>query len=193
MKTDALGYYRLKDGEWRYFMASGKDPLIAYSYHSRNRSRSDGPADPLRLYAYQGYVTTDRPAYRPGQTAHIYGVYSEVRMHAEDARVAASRPSRSRSSMRRMRRCRSSRSRRMPSGASRPASPCRRMVSRVTIVSALVRHRSAIKSSRLSSAVSSLSSSISARVRSSPSTYPQPPLSVWWHAPHHGVGAYAQW
>ena len=90
VKTDALGYYRLKDGEWRYFMASGKDPLIAYSYHSRNRSRSDGPADPLRLYAYQGYVTTDRPAYRPGQTAHIYGVYSEVRMHAEDARVAAS-------------------------------------------------------------------------------------------------------
>ena len=91
VKTDALGYYRLKDGEWRYFMASGKDPLIAYSYHSRNRSRSDGPADPLRLYAYQGYVTTDRPAYRPGQTAHIYGVYSEVRMHAEDARVVASK------------------------------------------------------------------------------------------------------
>ncbi|MFC2631318.1 MAG: MG2 domain-containing protein, partial [Porphyromonas pasteri] len=91
VKTDALGYYRLKDGEWRYFMASGKDPLIAYSYHSRGRSRSDGPADPLRLYAYQGYVTTDRPAYRPGQTAHIYGVYSEVRMHAEDARVAASK------------------------------------------------------------------------------------------------------
>lgn len=91
VKTDALGYYRLKDGEWRYFMASGKDPLIAYSYHSRNRSRSDGPADPLRLYAYQGYVTTDRSAYRPGQTAHIYGVYSEVRMHAEDARVAASK------------------------------------------------------------------------------------------------------
>ena len=91
VKTDALGYYRLKDGEWRYFMASGKDPLIAYSYHSRNRSRSDAPADPLRLYAYQGYVTTDRPAYRPGQTAHIYGVYSEVRMHAEDARVAASK------------------------------------------------------------------------------------------------------
>lgn len=91
VKTDALGYYRLKDGEWRYFMASGKDPLIAYSYHSRNRSRSDGPADPLRLYAYQGYVTTDRPAYRPGQTAHIYGVYSEVRMHAEDTRVAASK------------------------------------------------------------------------------------------------------
>lgn len=91
VKTDALGYYRLKDGEWRYFMASGKDPLIAYSYHSRGRSKSDGPADPLRLYAYQGYVTTDRPAYRPGQTAHIYGVYSEVRMHAEDARVAASK------------------------------------------------------------------------------------------------------
>ena len=91
VKTDALGYYRLKDGEWRYFMASGKDPLIAYSYHSRGRSRSDGPADPLRLYAYQGYVTTDRSAYRPGQTAHIYGVYSEVRMHAEDARVAASK------------------------------------------------------------------------------------------------------
>lgn len=91
VKTDALGYYLLKDGEWRYFMASGKDPLIAYSYHSRGRSRSDGPADPLRLYAYQGYVTTDRPAYRPGQTAHIYGVYSEVRMHAEDARVAASK------------------------------------------------------------------------------------------------------
>lgn len=90
VKTDALGHYRLKDGEWRYFMASGKDPLIAYSYHSRGRNRSDGPADPLRLYAYQGYVTTDRPAYRPGQTAHIYGVYSEVRMHAEDARVAAS-------------------------------------------------------------------------------------------------------
>ena len=91
VKTDALGYYLLKDGEWRYFMASGKDPLIAYSYHSRGRNRSDGPADPLRLYAYQGYVTTDRPAYRPGQTAHIYGVYSEVRMHAEDARVAASK------------------------------------------------------------------------------------------------------
>ena len=91
VKTDALGYYRLKDGEWRYFMASGKDPLIAYSYHSRGRNRSDGPADPLRLYAYQGYVTTDRPAYRPGQTAHIYGVYSEVRMHAEDARVVASK------------------------------------------------------------------------------------------------------
>lgn len=91
VKTDALGFYHLKEGTYRYFMASGKDPLIAYSYHSRNRSRSDGPADPLRLYAYQGYVTTDRPAYRPGQTAHIYGVYSEVRMHAEDTRVAASK------------------------------------------------------------------------------------------------------
>ena len=91
VKTDALGYYRLKDGEWRYFMASGKDPLIAYSYHSSGWRKGEGPADPLRLYAYQGYVTTDRPAYRPGQTAHIYGVYSEVRMHAEDARVAASK------------------------------------------------------------------------------------------------------
>ena len=91
VKTDALGYYRLKDGEWRYFMASGKDPLIAESYHSRGWRKGEGPADPLRLYAYEGYVTTDRPAYRPGQTAHIYGVYSEVRMHAEDARVAASK------------------------------------------------------------------------------------------------------
>ena len=88
VKTDALGYYRLKDGEWRYFMASGKDPLIAESYHSRGWRKGEGPADPLRLYAYEGYVTTDRPAYRPGQTAHIYGVYSEVRMHAEDARAA---------------------------------------------------------------------------------------------------------
>lgn len=91
VKTDALGYYRLKDGEWRYFMASGKDPLIAESYHSRGWRKGEGPADPLRLYAYEGYVTTDRPAYRPGQTAHIYGVYSEVRMHAEDTRVAASK------------------------------------------------------------------------------------------------------
>ena len=91
VKTDALGYYRLKDGEWRYFMASGKDPLIAESYHSRGWRKGEGPADPLRLYAYKGYVTTDRPAYRPGQTAHIYGVYSEVRMHAEDTRVAASK------------------------------------------------------------------------------------------------------
>ena len=91
VKTDALGFYHLKEGTYRYFMASGKDPLIAYSYHSSGWRKGEGPADPLRLYAYQGYVTTDRPAYRPGQTAHIYGVYSEVRMHAEDARVAASK------------------------------------------------------------------------------------------------------
>ena len=91
VKTDALGFYHLKEGTYRYFMASGKDPLIAYSYHSSRWRKGEGPADPLRLYAYEGYVTTDRPAYRPGQTAHIYGVYSEVRMHAEDARVAASK------------------------------------------------------------------------------------------------------
>lgn len=91
VKTDALGFYHLKEGTYRYFLASGKDPLIAYSYHSSGWRKGEGPADPLRLYAYQGYVTTDRPAYRPGQTAHIYGVYSEVRMHAEDARVAASK------------------------------------------------------------------------------------------------------
>ena len=91
VKTDALGFYRLKEGTYRYFLASGKDPLIAESYHSRGWRKFEGPADPLRLYAYKGYVTTDRPAYRPGQTAHIYGVYSEVRMHAEDTRVAASK------------------------------------------------------------------------------------------------------
>ena len=91
VKTDALGFYHLKEGNYRYFLASGKDPLIAESYHSLGWRKGEGPADPLRLYAYQGYVTTDRPAYRPGQTAHIYGVYSEVRMHAEDARVAASK------------------------------------------------------------------------------------------------------
>ena len=91
VKTDALGFYHLKEGTYRYFLASGKDPLIAYSYHSSGWRKGEGPTDPLRLYAYQGYVTTDRPAYRPGQTAHIYGVYSEVRMHAEDARVAASK------------------------------------------------------------------------------------------------------
>ena len=91
VKTDALGFYHLKEGTYRYFLASGKDPLIAYSYHSSGWRKGEGPADPLRLYAYGGYVTTDRPAYRPGQTAHIYGVYSEVRMHAEDARVAASK------------------------------------------------------------------------------------------------------
>ena len=91
VKTDALGFYHLKEGTYRYFLASGKDPLIAESYHSRGWRKGEGPADPLRLYAYEGYVTTDRPAYRPGQTAHIYGVYSEVRMHAEDTRVAASK------------------------------------------------------------------------------------------------------
>ena len=91
VKTDALGFYHLKEGNYRYFMASGKDPLIAESYHSLGWRKGEGPADPLRLYAYQGYVTTDRPSYRPGQTAHIYGVYYEVRMHAEDARVAASK------------------------------------------------------------------------------------------------------
>ena len=91
VKTDALGFYHLKEGTYRYFLASGKDPLIAESYHSRGWRKGEGPAAPLRLYAYGGYVTTDRPAYRPGQTAHIYGVYSEVRMHAEDARVAASK------------------------------------------------------------------------------------------------------
>ena len=91
VKTDALGFYHLKEGTYRYFLASGKDPLIAESYHSRGWRKGEGPADPLRLYAYKGYVTTDRPAYRPGQTAHIYGVYSEVRMHAEDTRVAASK------------------------------------------------------------------------------------------------------
>ena len=91
VKTDALGFYHFKEGTYRYFLASGKDPLIAESYHSRGWRKGEGPADPLRLYAYKGYVTTDRPAYRPGQTAHIYGVYSEVRMHAEDTRVAASK------------------------------------------------------------------------------------------------------
>ena len=91
VKTDALGFYHLKEGTYRYFLASGKDPLIAYSYHSSGWRKGEGPTDPLRLYADQGYVTTDRPAYRPGQTAHIYGVYSEVRMHAEDTRVAASK------------------------------------------------------------------------------------------------------
>ena len=91
VRSDALGRYRLKVGNWKYMLSSGKDPLIAEGYHYEDSSLSIHALDPLRLAAYQGYITTDRPAYRPGQTAHIYGVYSEVRMHAEDTRVAASK------------------------------------------------------------------------------------------------------
>ena len=89
VRSDALGRYLLKGGSWKYMLASGKDPLIAEGYHYGDRSLRSRVTDPLRLAAYEGYITTDRPAYRPGQTAHIYGVYSEVRMHAEDARAAA--------------------------------------------------------------------------------------------------------
>ena len=88
VRSDALGRYRLKEGSWKYMLASGKDPLIAEGYHYGDRSLRISAFDPLRLAAYEGYITTDRPAYRPGQTAHIYGVYSEVRMHAEDTRAA---------------------------------------------------------------------------------------------------------
>ena len=87
VRSDALGRYLLKGGSWKYMLASGKDPLIAEGYHYGDRSLRSRVTDPLRLAAYEGYITTDRPAYRPGQTAHIYGVYSEVRMHAEDARA----------------------------------------------------------------------------------------------------------
>ena len=89
VRSDALGRYLLRKGNWKYMLSSGKDPLIAGGYHYGDSSLSIHALDPLRLAAYEGYITTDRPAYRPGQTAHIYGVYSEVRMHAEDARAAA--------------------------------------------------------------------------------------------------------
>ena len=88
VQSDALGRYLLKEGNWKYMLSSGKDPLIAEGYHYGDRSLSIHALDPLSLAAYEGYITTDRPAYRPGQTAHIYGVYSEVRMHAEDTRAA---------------------------------------------------------------------------------------------------------
>ena len=88
VRSDALGRYLLRKGSWKYMLSSGKDPLIAEGYHYGDRSLSIHALDPLSLAAYEGYITTDRPAYRPGQTAHIYGVYSEVRMHAEDTRAA---------------------------------------------------------------------------------------------------------
>ena len=88
VRSDALGRYLLRKGSWKYMLSSGKDPLIAEGYHYGDSSLSIHALDPLRLAAYEGYITTDRPAYRPGQTAHIYGVYSEVRMHAEDTRAA---------------------------------------------------------------------------------------------------------
>ena len=89
VRSDALGRYLLRKGSWKYMLSSGKDPLIAGGYHYGDSSLSIHALDPLSLAAYEGYITTDRPAYRPGQTAHIYGVYSEVRMHAEDTRAAA--------------------------------------------------------------------------------------------------------
>ena len=88
VRSDALGRYLLRKGSWKYMLSSGKDPLIAEGYHYGDRSLSIHALDPLSLAAYEGYITTDRPAYRPGQTAYIYGVYSEVRMHAEDTRAA---------------------------------------------------------------------------------------------------------
>lgn len=88
VQSDALGRYQLKEGNWKYMLSSGKDPLIAEGYHYGDSSLSIHALAPLSLAAYEGYITTDRPAYRPGQTAHIYGVYSEVRMHAEDTRAA---------------------------------------------------------------------------------------------------------
>ena len=87
VRSDALGRYLLRKGNWKYMLSSGKDPLIAGGYHYGDSSLSIHALDPLSLAAYEGYITTDRPAYRPGQTAHIYGVYSEVRMHAEDTRT----------------------------------------------------------------------------------------------------------
>ena len=87
VRSDALGRYLLRKGNWKYMLSSGKDPLIAGGYHYGYSSLSIHALDHLSLAAYEGYITTDRPAYRPGQTAHIYGVYSEVRMHAEDTRT----------------------------------------------------------------------------------------------------------
>ena len=141
---------------------------------------------PLRLYAYQGYVTTDRPAYRPGQTAHIYGVYSEVRMHAEDARVVASKALTLEVINASYEKVQELKVQTDAFGRFSTSITLPRMVSRVTIVSALVRHRSAIKSSRLSSAVSSLSLSISARGQSSPSTCPSLPISMEVRSPSRG-------
>jgi len=91
VKSDATGRYPLLPGDRSYSLASAEDPLIAqdYAYLSEGRSRL---LDLKALYTNEGYFITDRPAYRPGQTVHFYGVLSTLRPHAEEAKVAPHLP-----------------------------------------------------------------------------------------------------
>ena len=91
VKSDATGRYPLLPGDRSYFLASAEDPLIAqeYAYLGEGRSRL---LDLKALYTNEGYFITDRPAYRPGQTVHFYGVLSTLRPHAEEAKVAPHLP-----------------------------------------------------------------------------------------------------
>lgn len=91
VKSDATGRYPLLSGQRSHFLASAEDPLIAqeYAYLGEGRSRL---LDLKALYTHEGYFTTDRPAYRPGQTVHFYGLYSTLRPHAEEAEVTPHLP-----------------------------------------------------------------------------------------------------
>ena len=93
VKADAWG--RFPVGQATLFhLADSRDPLLAEVPQSIDIDKGFklfevSEQEPQRI---QGFVTPDRPAYRPGQTARFYGILSRIFPQAEKAVVVPDTP-----------------------------------------------------------------------------------------------------
>lgn len=87
VQSDQWGRFTPERGEL-YHLAGSRDPLVVNNGDVRRTFVvvEDDGKDPQELSAF---ITADRPAYRPGQTAHFYGIASRIYRQAERAEVAA--------------------------------------------------------------------------------------------------------
>lgn len=91
--TDALGRHSLLiNNQVNYYrLSNGSDPLTL-SHWGGERADRERPGMDLATYRDgHTYLTTDRPAYRPGQMVQLYGIVWSVGYHAEMARSLADR------------------------------------------------------------------------------------------------------
>lgn len=87
VRADSWGRFT-STSKLRYHLASGRDPLLVDGYEN-HRGFSSWETEQASSQLLQGFITADRPAYRPGQTARFYGIVSRVYHQAERAEVAA--------------------------------------------------------------------------------------------------------
>ena len=92
VKADAWGRFPIVGQATLFHLADSRDPLLAKAPQSIDKDFELFEVSDQEPQVIRGFVTPDRPAYRPGQTARFYGILSRIFPQAEKAVVVPDTP-----------------------------------------------------------------------------------------------------